>query len=60
MEKTARSSAVIQLALLILLAVSASGCEAIGTIFKAGLWTGVIVVVLAVVVIGFLVSKLRR
>jgi hypothetical protein len=43
-----------------MLAVTASGCEAVGAIFKAGLWAGVILVVLAIVVIGFIVAKLRR
>ena len=38
----------------------ASGCEVIGTIFKAGMVSGVIVVVLILAVIGFVVSKLRR
>jgi len=35
-----------------------SGCQAIGDIFKAGMWTGVIVVILIVAIIIFIVSKL--
>ena len=43
----------------LLLAVVASGCSVIGGIFKAGFWTGIIVVVLIVAVLGFLVAKTR-
>jgi hypothetical protein len=41
---------------IVLLAVSAAGCELIGGIFKAGVWVGaigiILIVVLAVVVVG--------
>ncbi|MSO36373.1 MAG: phosphatidate cytidylyltransferase [Acidobacteria bacterium] len=40
--------------------MAASGCEAIGAIFKAGMVTGIIAVVLIVLVIGFLFNKMRR
>jgi hypothetical protein len=46
--------------LLMLVALTSSACELIGNIFQAGMWTGVILVVLIVVVIGFLVGKMRR
>jgi len=36
-----------------------SGCEAIGDIFQAGVWVGVIIVVLVLAGIGFVVAKLR-
>jgi hypothetical protein len=54
-------SASSRLVLLVLLAacVSASGCEVVGGIFKAGLWAGIIMVVLVVAVIMFIVSKAR-
>lgn len=55
-----RSTTVVRLVLLVSLAVAASGCEAIGMIFKAGMVTGVIAVVLIVAVIGYAFSKLRR
>jgi hypothetical protein len=47
--------------LLVLLAacVSASGCEVIGGIFKAGFWAGIIMVVLVVAIVMFIVSKAR-
>jgi hypothetical protein len=43
----------------LLLAVVASGCSVIGGIFKAGFWTGIIVVVLIVAALVFLVAKTR-
>lgn len=35
-----------------------SGCEVIGGIFKAGVWTGTILVVLIVAIVIWVVSKL--
>jgi hypothetical protein len=54
-------SASSRLFLLVLLAacVSASGCEVIGGIFKAGVWAGIIMVVLVVAIVMFIVSKAR-
>lgn len=49
-----------RLVLLVTLAMAASGCEVIGGIFKAGMVTGVIVVVLILAVVGYGFSKLRR
>jgi len=57
---TMPSTTVARLVLLVSLALAASGCEAIGTIFKAGMVTGVVAVVLIVAVIGFAWVKLRR
>ena len=42
---------------LLLSTVSLAGCEVIGDIFKAGVWTGVLLVVL---VIGFIVWLLTK
>ena len=53
-------TAALRTLLLLVLAVTATGCEAIGTIFEAGLWVGAIVVLLILGVIGLVVSKLRR
>jgi hypothetical protein len=47
------------LTLLMILAVSSSGCEVVGGIFKAGLWVGVIMVALILVVIFWIVGKMR-
>ncbi|WP_188811507.1 hypothetical protein [Hymenobacter cavernae] len=44
---------------LILLTFSLSSCEAIGDIFKAGAWTAVIGIFLVVLLISFLVRKMR-
>jgi hypothetical protein len=42
------------------LALGSSGCRAIEGIFKAGVWTGVLLVGLFVVAIGFAASRLFR
>jgi hypothetical protein len=53
------SASFVQVLLLVLLAMSVSGCQVIGDIFQAGMWVGVIAVVLIIAVIGFIVSKIR-
>ncbi len=55
-----QSTTLMRLVLLVSLAMAASGCDAVGMVFKAGLFTGLIVVVLILLVVGFLVTKLRR
>jgi hypothetical protein len=47
------------LILMLLSTLTLSGCEVIGGIFKAGVYTGVIVVVLILVGIGVLWRKTR-
>jgi hypothetical protein len=37
-----------------------TGCELIGDIFKAGMWVGVIIVVVVIALVLWGVSKLRR
>ena len=46
--------------LTVALATLTSGCEAIGAIFKAGVWTGVIAVVVLIGVVAFAAMKIRR
>jgi hypothetical protein len=46
--------------LFVVLAFTASGCDAIGTIFKAGAWTGLIGVFLVVLLLWFVVRRIRR
>jgi hypothetical protein len=46
-------------ALLLLSAATLAGCEVIADIFKAGVWTGVILVLLVVGVIIWAISKSR-
>jgi hypothetical protein len=45
--------------LLVLSGLTLSGCELAGDIFEAGVWTGLIAVVLVVGIIGFLIAKVR-
>jgi hypothetical protein len=40
--------------------VALAGCEAIGTIFEAGVWVGVIVVIGIVAIIAVIASIFRR
>ncbi len=46
--------------LLLVLLVSLSGCEAIAGIFKAGMWTGVIVIVAIIALVLYLVGKTKK
>ena len=46
--------------LLLMITVSLSSCEVIGGIFEAGIWTGLIVVVIVIAIILWLVSRFRR
>ena len=43
--------------LVVLLAVTLSGCAAIAGIFKAGFWTGLIIAVIVIVIIMALVGR---
>lgn len=49
----------LQLVSLLLLTLSLSGCDTIFAIFEAGLWVGVIGVLIVVAIIAFVVSKMR-
>lgn len=44
---------------LVLLGMPLAGCEAIGGIFKAGVWVGALAVVIVVVALVFVVGKVR-
>jgi hypothetical protein len=46
-------------ALIVLLTFTLSSCELVGDIFKAGMWTMLIVIVLIVVIIGWLIRKMK-
>ncbi len=46
--------------LLFFVASMLSSCEAIGGIFKAGVWVGVVVVVAVIALILFLVGKSKK
>ena len=55
---TQRLSRYWMLALLVLAAVSVTGCAAIAGIFKAGMWTGVLLVVILIALVGFVAAKI--
>lgn len=44
---------------LLALTFTVSSCDAIGSIFKAGAWTGLIGVFLVVLLLWFIVTKMR-
>ena len=46
------------LASTVLLALA--GCETIGNIFEAGVWTGIIGVVIIVAIVVFILGRMRR
>jgi hypothetical protein len=43
--------------LLVLMSMTFAGCQIVGDIFKAGVWVGVLGVVVVVALVGFLVAK---
>jgi uncharacterized membrane protein YkvI len=45
---------------LLMLSMSAAGCDVVEGIFKAGVWVGVIVVILIVALIGWGIRAMRR
>lgn len=45
-------------ALLFIILIALPGCEIIGDIFKAGVWTGILLIAVVVAVIIFIISKL--
>jgi hypothetical protein len=46
--------------ILALVTFSLSSCEAIGGIFKAGVWSGILLIVLAIAVIIFIGTRLTK
>lgn len=46
--------------LLFALAITLSSCEAIGSIFKAGMWTGLIIVAIIIAIILYFVNKSKN
>ena len=53
------ATSLMRILVVVLLAVSAAGCELIGGIFKAGVWVGAVGVILVVVLIVWGVAKAR-
>ena len=55
-----RPSTLSRIAALVMLGVTAAGCEVVGGIFKAGVWVGALVVIAVVLLLVFTVAKLKR
>ena len=47
-------------AVMIILMTTLSSCEAIGGVFKAGIWTGVVGIALVVFLVIYLISRSRK
>ena len=45
--------------LIMLLAVTVTGCQVVGGIFKAGFWTGIFLVALVAIGLTFMVVKMK-
>jgi len=45
--------------LVVLVSMTSAGCEVIGDIFKAGVWVGMLMVVVVIALIGFVAAKIR-
>lgn len=48
-----------RVAVLVFLGITLAGCEVVGGIFKAGFWVGAIAVVAIVLVLVFVVAKVK-
>jgi hypothetical protein len=51
---------ILPLILLLLIASAGAGCAAVEGIFKAGVWSGLIIAIIVIALVGFLLTKLRR
>lgn len=48
------------IALFLVIVTTLSSCEAIGDIFKAGMWVGIIIVIIIVGLVLWLIGKVRK
>lgn len=55
-----KSISAVTASFLFVLLISLSSCEAIGDIFKAGIWVGVLGVVLVAGIIIYLIGKAKK
>jgi hypothetical protein len=53
------ASMLVRLYAVLLLAMASAGCELVEGIFRAGVWVGVIMVVLVLALVGWIATKLR-
>ena len=51
---------VFPLLLILLIGTMTSGCEAIGAIFKAGVWVGAIAVIAVIALVAFIAMRVGR
>ncbi len=51
---------VFRVMLIVLAAVSMAGCELVGGIFKAGVYTGIFIVVIVIALVAFGAMKMKR
>lgn len=50
---------VLMVVLLVASSLTLAGCEAIGDIFKAGMWVGALFIVIIIAIVGFIAAKIR-
>ena len=50
---------VLMLVVLVAASMTLAGCEAIGDIFKAGVWVGALFIVIIIAIVGFIAAKIR-
>ena len=55
-----KNKAVLNQMVLLMMCLSFASCQAIGDIFKAGVWVGVLLVVLVVGIIFWIIGKARK
>ena len=49
----------LRLAVPVLAAIPLAGCELAGDIFKAGMWVGVVAVILVIAIVGAIATRIR-
>ena len=54
-----RTSTLSRISLLVILGMTAAGCEVVGGIFKAGIWVGALGVIAVVVLLVVVVRKMK-
>ena len=50
---------VLLLTVVVVSSLSLAACEAIGDIFKAGVWVGALFIVIIIAIVGFIAAKIR-
>jgi hypothetical protein len=49
----------LRLAVPVLAAIPLAGCELVGGIFKAGMWVGVLAVIIVIALVGTIATRIR-